>query len=137
MSGIFLNPSRCCGCGEAALSCSPCPIPKNDLTLCWWNALIGPGSAPLVYDPIGKWTTACTKQMLYQLSCPGGSIQFTATYFLSGECRPARAKTARVRDTTRSRFSWPITPAHLSCFHYHVTPVRGARCCSLTGTPIS
>ena len=56
-----------------SLRCSPCGIPRKDLTLSWTNVLFGPGSTPLVYTPPGQWNSACTNQLLFSLACPGSS----------------------------------------------------------------
>ncbi len=72
--------------GSALLPCSPCAIPKKNLTLSWTNNLIGPGSTTLVFTPPGQWNSPCVNQMLFQLSCAGGLVQLTVTYFLSGAC---------------------------------------------------
>jgi hypothetical protein len=68
------------------LSCAPCPIPQKDLTVSWTNSLVGSGSAPLVFRPPGQWNSACSNQLLYSLTCPGGQVQFAVTYFLTGTC---------------------------------------------------
>jgi hypothetical protein len=74
------------GAPAASLSCSPCPIPKRNLTVSWSNYVLGSGSAPLVYSPPGQWNSGCVNQLLFSLSCSGSLILFTATYFLSGSC---------------------------------------------------
>jgi hypothetical protein len=77
---------------QPALGCSPCPIPKRDLTLSWTGVLGGDGSTPLVYTAPGQWNSACSNQLLYSLSCPGGSIRFAVTYFVSGGCPGGQAR---------------------------------------------
>lgn len=71
--------------------CSPCPIPSRDLTVSWIGGPDDGGSTPLVYRAPNQWSSACANQLLYSLSCPGGSVQFTATYFLSGGCPGGQA----------------------------------------------
>jgi hypothetical protein len=67
--------------------CGSCTIPASDLTVSWTNPLLGDGSAPLVYSSTGPvWKSACTNQLLFQLSCTAGQVEFRATYFLSGSC---------------------------------------------------
>ena len=78
------------GSPDQALGCSPCPIPRRDLTLSWAGGPHGGGSTPLVYTAPGRWNSACANQMLYSLSCPGGSVRFAVTYFVSGGC-PGRS----------------------------------------------
>lgn len=76
----------CCGCSGTSTTCSPCSIPNKNLTVSWVNPLIGNGSTTLVYTPIGQWNSTCNRELLYSLTCPGGLIQFTVTYFISGTC---------------------------------------------------
>lgn len=84
-----------CGCcsGSGPGSCSPCPIPANNLTLNYVNALIGNGSAPLVYSA-GSWATGCllSNSIQFALACVGGLIQLVATYYLSGVCPSGQAQ---------------------------------------------
>jgi hypothetical protein len=74
------------GASSSSKACSPCPIPQKNLTVSWINTLSGTGSVPLVYSPPGNWNSACSNQLLYALSCPAGQIQFSVTYFLTGDC---------------------------------------------------
>ena len=74
------------GASSPVLPCSPCNIPKKNLTLSWTNSLFGDGSTPLSYASPGHWTSACTNQLLFSLACPGSMITLTVTYFLSGSC---------------------------------------------------
>jgi hypothetical protein len=74
------------GATPPPLPCSPCNIPKRNLTLSWTNSQLGNGSAALVFTPPGQWNSGCTNHLLFSLSCPGSLIQFTVTYFLSGSC---------------------------------------------------
>lgn len=81
------SPGGCaCPGGGGTLPCSPCAIPKNNLTLAWTNVLIGNGSTPLVFNGTSAWNSACNNELLYALSCVGGAITFCVTYFLSGVC---------------------------------------------------
>jgi hypothetical protein len=68
------------------LPCSPCAIPKKNLTVSWVNTLLGNGSATLLYKPPGMWNTGCINQLIFALACNGGLIEFVLAYFLSGEC---------------------------------------------------
>ena len=81
------------GSPDQALGCSPCPSPRRDLTLSWAGGPHGGGSTPLVYTAPGRWNSACANQMLYSLSCPGGSVRFAVTYFVSGGCPGGQAMT--------------------------------------------
>jgi hypothetical protein len=76
---------------DPAFGCSPCPIPRRDLTVSWAGGPFGSGSTPLLYTAPGQWNSACSNQMLYSLSCPGGSVRFAVTYFVSGVCPGGQA----------------------------------------------
>src|SRR3954453_15332833 len=80
------------GIPSATMGCSPCPIPRRDLTVSWTGGPDGGGSTPLVYAAPGLWTSACSNQLLYSLSCPGGSVRFAVTYFVSGGCPGGQAQ---------------------------------------------
>lgn len=78
----------CCG-----LACSPCTIPRKDLTISWTNPLEGNGSDTLVYNPSDpSWATGCSggagvgNQLLFKLFCSGGQIDLRVYYFVSGSC---------------------------------------------------
>jgi hypothetical protein len=73
------------------LGCSPCPIPLRDLTVSWAGGPGGGGSTPLHYTAPGQWNSACSNGLLYTLSCPGGSVRFAVTYFVSGHCPGGQA----------------------------------------------
>src|SRR5262249_13984003 len=75
------------------MACSPCPIPKKNLTLSWTNVLEGPGSTPLIFTPPGQWKSPCTNQLLYTLTCPGITAQFCVAYFISGSCPGGQPQT--------------------------------------------
>jgi hypothetical protein len=79
------------GSFHPGLACSPCPIPRRDLTVSWSGGPFGSGSTPLFYNAPGQWNSACSNQMLYSLSCPGGSVRFAVTYFVSGDCPGGQA----------------------------------------------
>jgi hypothetical protein len=70
----------------AALACTPCPIPRRDLTLSWTNPLLGAGTTTLAFAPPGQWNSPCVNGLLFQLSCFGGSVRLAVTYFVSGDC---------------------------------------------------
>jgi hypothetical protein len=68
-------------------ACTPCQIPKGDLTITWTNILTGNGSATLVYNCAGFWQTDCEDSgLLFTLSCAGGQIELRAIFFVSGVC---------------------------------------------------
>jgi hypothetical protein len=79
------------GGSNPGLACSPCPIPRRDLTVSWAGGPFGSGSTPLLYNAPGQWNSACSNQMLYSLSCADGSVQFAVTYFISGGCPGGQA----------------------------------------------
>lgn len=67
--------------------CGSCTIPRSDLTVSWSNVIWGNGSATLAYNAIPTtWASGCTMELLYQLSCVAGQLEFRVTYFLSGSC---------------------------------------------------
>ena len=96
------------------LSCSPCSIPRKNLTLSWTNILIGDGSTPLVFVPPGQWNSACTNQLLFSLACPGSSVTLSVTYFLSGSCPTGQSQ---------SCVSPGYDPFHPVSGQLHVQPV--------------
>jgi hypothetical protein len=74
------------GRGGALLACTPCSIPRRNLTLSWTNPLLGAGSTTLAFAPPGQWNSPCVNRLLFQLSCTGGSVRLAVTYFVSGDC---------------------------------------------------
>ncbi len=89
----MLGKKRCC-CKSDCLPCSPCQIPRKDLTLSWpatsgaappFNAA---GSTPLVYDGIHTWTTACINSgsgsQRYSFSCGTSGLIFAINDYLTG-----------------------------------------------------
>ena len=113
VGGRWVAESRA-GASSPVLSCSPCNIPKKNLTLSWTNSLIGAGSTPLVYVPPGQWNSACTNQLLFSLACPGSWITLSVTYFLSGYCPTGQSQ---------SCVSPGYDPFTLSLDSIHVQPV--------------
>jgi hypothetical protein len=82
---IFLNPGACCGCANE-LACSPCNIPKNNLTVSWVNPIIGNGSTTLTYTAPDTWISGCTNGLIYQLSCLANVLVFKACYHSGAGC---------------------------------------------------
>lgn len=74
------------GGSTPSLNCSPCNLPRQNLTISWKNNLVGNGSAALAFVPPGQWISACANQLVFSLLCPGRGTQFNVTYFLSGTC---------------------------------------------------
>lgn len=78
---------------SSSYACSPCAIPKQDLTISWVNPLAGNGSDTLVYNATGpSWATGCSggagigNQLIFKLFCTGGQIELRVYYFVSGSC---------------------------------------------------
>jgi hypothetical protein len=111
--------------GTSPLACSPCPIPRRNLTLSWSNALSGPGSTPLVFTPPGLWNSACTNQLLYSLTCFGSLIQFAVSYFLSGTCPTGQSQSCTSPGS--NPFALSLDSYTCSPFFLHYT-VTGAGC---------
>lgn len=74
------------GPAPTSLPCSPCAIPRRNLTVSWIGALSGGGSIGLVYDGLNQWQNGCAGPLSFRLSCEGGSIVFSATVFTTGAC---------------------------------------------------
>jgi hypothetical protein len=70
-----------------ALTCSPCPIPSQNLIVSWINILRGNGSTTLTYAPSPpSWTSACLNGLQYILLCTSGQIEFQVTHWVTGSC---------------------------------------------------
>jgi hypothetical protein len=110
------------GLSVSALSCSPCPIPKKNLTVSWTNNVIGTGSAPLVFSPPGQWNSSCVHELLYSLSCSGSLVQFSVTYFLSGSCPGGQQQSCS--NTSIEPFALSLASSVCSPFYlrFSVTP---------------
>ena len=79
----------CCGCagGPPFETCSPCSIPKANLTATYTDIISGGGSVTLVFGGGSTWTTACFLEFLeFELSCVGGSIFFELIGFTLPDC---------------------------------------------------
>jgi hypothetical protein len=76
--GTVDNRGNCCG---------GCAIPDRNLTVSWTNPIIGNGSTTLFYNSSAlTWTSGCSNELVYQLLCTGGQVEFRAIYFISGPC---------------------------------------------------
>jgi hypothetical protein len=111
------------GGGGATLPCSPCVIPKKNLTLSWTNNLLGSGSGTLVFSPPDQWNSSCINQMLFQLSCSGSMIQLSVTYFVGGGCPSGQSQSCTSLDSAPHS----LTLASFSCnpFLLHFTVTSG------------
>jgi hypothetical protein len=107
--------------------CSPCPIPKKDLTLSWTNSQLGNGSVPLVFTPPGQHNNSgCSNNLRYSLSCPGELIQFNVTYYLSGSCETG-GQSQSCDSPGHEPFALLLADYTCSPFRLHYT-VTGASC---------
>lgn len=79
------NPTCPCCTDEGCLDCSPCRVPKNDLTLAWTGA--GGGSTTLTYDGVHTWTGPCLvgDTVRFVAECSGG-ILLRFQYFADADC---------------------------------------------------
>jgi hypothetical protein len=76
--------------GGGTISCSPCAMPLEDLTISWVNLLSGNGSATLVYNGLvvsPAWTTGCVDGGLqFHLACVDGISELQGIFWVSGVC---------------------------------------------------
>jgi hypothetical protein len=56
------------------------------LTVSWFNSIIGDGSTTLHFANPSTWISSCANQLLYQLICNAGQIEFSTIYFITGSC---------------------------------------------------
>ena len=109
MSGILLNPSRCC-CGVESLTCSPCSIPKKDLAFSYIGFTSGSITVPdasgtLVYSTgtspyfsMSPYWSGCigtrlttgggVKYWQWFMGCVGGEICLALMAWNSPTCGP-------------------------------------------------
>lgn len=74
------------GTSVPTFPCGACAIPKRNLTVTWHNGIIGDGSTPLIFTAPSTWISACSNQLLYQILCNAGAIEFRVIYFITGAC---------------------------------------------------
>jgi hypothetical protein len=77
--------------GGGTSPCSPCNIPKTDLTLSWNNLLTGAGSTTLFYTTLpDKWNSSClaagADSLQYGFSCQAGAFSFGVTIYFTPGC---------------------------------------------------
>jgi hypothetical protein len=71
----------------SSLTCSPCNIPAQNLTLSWVNVIFGNGSTTLTYAATPtSWSSACSDGLLYKLVCTAGQLELRVIYFTTGSC---------------------------------------------------
>jgi hypothetical protein len=98
-----------------ALTCSPCSIPRQNLTVSWINILSGNGSTTLAYTAAPpSWTSACSNDLQYTLVCTGGQIEFKVTYWVAGSC-PGPG-------TTQYCSNLRTAPLGLTTYNYSCSP---------------
>lgn len=98
-----------------ALTCSPCPIPRQNLIVSWTNILLGNGSTTLTYTPSPpSWTSACSNGLQYILLCTGGQIEFQVTSWVTGSC-PGPG-------TTQYCSNLRLAPLGLTTYSYSCSP---------------
>ena len=79
----------------SGVPCGTCTIPAANLTVSWTNPILGDGSAPLVYSSgPTTWLSACTNELLFELLCNQGQVEFRVTYYLSGSCPSGQSQYA-------------------------------------------
>jgi hypothetical protein len=116
------------------LTCSPCSIPEQNLTLSWVNLISGNGSTPLNYSnsptPI-SWTSGCSNGLIYKLLCTGGEVEFRVIYFTAGTCPSG---------TQQYCSNLRVTPYGLTLSSYTCSPFsmtflsKSAACPAITGS---
>lgn len=89
----------CCTGTTGSCTCSPCNLPKTNLTFSWINMSLGNGSIVMTYSPVcAAWDTGCMDF--------GGTTGLGSRFVLS--CTSSHL-------TYRSWFSVPCTGAEVDC----------------------
>ena len=105
--------------GVGSITCAPCDIPTEDLTISWTNLLSGNGSAPMNYATgLNAWTTECVDSGLqFRLSCTAGEIELRVFFFVTGFCPTGQS------DFCSSRRSAPLAlvPSGYTCSPFSLT----------------
>lgn len=111
-AGFGGSTGKGCGCcGAPVCTCGTCSIPEADLTVSWTNLIIGNGSTPVVYQGSCQWISACTNQLLFQLVCTSGQVDFRVYYFLSGSCPTGQSQYCSTRRSSPNQ----LTQTGLTC----------------------
>jgi hypothetical protein len=74
------------GTPGSPVACSPCAVPRRNLTVSWNNVLTGGGAVLLMFNGSNQWKSGCANQLVFTLACQGGSLVFSVSYFPSGGC---------------------------------------------------
>ncbi len=98
---------------QTGYPCGQCLIPLTNLTVSWANPILGNGTATLVYSgtPTTQWISSCTNQLLFELLCTQGVVEFRVYYFLSGSCPNGQSQYC---STIRS-IPYKLTQTSLTC----------------------
>ena len=111
------TPHLSCGANSievCSTPCSPCGIPKTNLTLSWTNILSGNGSTTLTYNSgTQQWTASCVDEQSYEVLCESGEITLVITYYLSGTCptgQSAECSSARANPFGLTQTSYTCSP---------------------------
>ncbi len=98
---------------QAGYPCGLCLIPLTNLTVSWANPILGNGAATLVYSgtPTTQWSSTCANQLIFELLCTHGQVEFRVYYFLSGSCPDGQSQYC---STTRSP-PYELTQTSLTC----------------------
>jgi hypothetical protein len=76
------------------LTCSPCILPKMDLTVSWTNDVLGNGSTTLFYGRptldypgIKGWSSGCASKLKFELFCINGRTIFHIHAYADSDCK--------------------------------------------------
>jgi hypothetical protein len=117
---------------SGSLTCSPCSIPAQNLTLSWVNGIIGNGSTGLTYTTVpAAWTSGCSNGLLYKLLCSGGEVELRVIYFTTGPCPTGTQQyCSNLRVTP-----YGLTLSSYTCSPFSMTFVsRSAACPAITSS---
>lgn len=134
--GFGSNSGNGCGCcGPGVNACLPCGIPAQNLTVSWTNILHGNGSATMVYNAgtLSHQTASCVdNNLLFRLSCTGGTIELRGIYFTGGGGCPGGTQDYCSNQRPDSR---RLVLASSTCtpFSLTFTVPGGAGCPALSG----
>ena len=114
------------------VTCSPCSIPAQNLTLSWVNVIIGNGSTTLTFDSSStSWTSVCSNGLMYEMLCTGGRLELRVIYFTTGSCPTGTPQyCSNLRGTP-----FGLTLSSYSCSPFSVTFLsRSSGCPTITNS---